>query len=370
MATEMMKSTFVDDKGTLGSAQKIGGVTPEAIQRAVADWLEDHPEATTTVQDGAISNAKLDAKLQAAVGITTAEGELFTDEDWVDGYLGTAHVNSSNTNGDKRVKRAARVYAGETVHVKLALPLAESYSYLYYAYVAGENDLTYVSERFAGVSNSKYNDSDENYRYYEQDIEVESDGWLIVSYRPRGLAYSISNFLGTVETNRLNELTDAVTVQGAAISALQLDAAADMSHRFPSDEQLPICSAHRAMARSGLPENTLPALRACKVDGWTWVETDARLTSDEVWVCLHDASINSVAKNADGTDISGTVNVADIRITDESHVLACQQSVDDTCRSTMLVEFMVRHQLIADVEMLQKDTRGTGVLCQHEVNLF
>ena len=36
----------------------------------------------------------------------------------------------------------------------------------------------------------------------------------------------------------------------------------------------------------------------------------------------------------------------------------------------MFIEFMMRHQLVTDVEMLQEDTRSTGVLCQHKVYLF
>ena len=35
------------------------GVDPEVIEQAVIDWLDDHPEATTTVQDGSITEAKL-----------------------------------------------------------------------------------------------------------------------------------------------------------------------------------------------------------------------------------------------------------------------------------------------------------------------
>lgn len=35
------------------------GVDPEIIEQAVTDWLDDHPEATTTVQDGSITEAKL-----------------------------------------------------------------------------------------------------------------------------------------------------------------------------------------------------------------------------------------------------------------------------------------------------------------------
>lgn len=36
-------------------------VDPAVIEQAVSDWLDDHPEATTTVEDGAITNAKLAA---------------------------------------------------------------------------------------------------------------------------------------------------------------------------------------------------------------------------------------------------------------------------------------------------------------------
>ena len=40
---------------------------PAEIEQAVSDWLDDHPEATTTVQDGSITKAKLDNDLQEAV---------------------------------------------------------------------------------------------------------------------------------------------------------------------------------------------------------------------------------------------------------------------------------------------------------------
>lgn len=42
-----------------------------AIETAVGNWLEDHPEATTTVQDGSITKAKLDANLQSTVDDVT-----------------------------------------------------------------------------------------------------------------------------------------------------------------------------------------------------------------------------------------------------------------------------------------------------------
>lgn len=40
---------------------------PDKIAAAVDDWLDDHPEATTTVEDGSITKAKLDSNLQGTV---------------------------------------------------------------------------------------------------------------------------------------------------------------------------------------------------------------------------------------------------------------------------------------------------------------
>ena len=44
-----------------------GSVDPAVIESAVSDWLDEHPEATTTVQDGSISTAKLDSHLKEVV---------------------------------------------------------------------------------------------------------------------------------------------------------------------------------------------------------------------------------------------------------------------------------------------------------------
>ena len=38
-------------------------VDPAIIEQAVSDWLDEHPEATTTVEDGSITEAKLSADL-------------------------------------------------------------------------------------------------------------------------------------------------------------------------------------------------------------------------------------------------------------------------------------------------------------------
>ena len=60
------------------------------------------------------------------------------------------------------------------------------------------------------------------------------------------------------------------------------------------------------------PENTLPAYKLSKKNGFDFVEADVRFTSDGVPVLLHDPSINRTARNADGSTISSTINIADI----------------------------------------------------------
>lgn len=56
------------DFGTaIGLIKGLGSPDPAVIESAVSDWLDDHPEATTTVQDGSITKAKLDSNLQGTV---------------------------------------------------------------------------------------------------------------------------------------------------------------------------------------------------------------------------------------------------------------------------------------------------------------
>lgn len=60
------------------------------------------------------------------------------------------------------------------------------------------------------------------------------------------------------------------------------------------------------------PENTMPAFIESVRQGFSMVETDVAFTSDGVAVLLHDNSINRTARNADGSAISGTVNINSI----------------------------------------------------------
>lgn len=52
-------------------------ISPEHITQAVNQWLEDHPEATTTVMDGSITRQKLDSELNSYLDSVDSEiGEL------------------------------------------------------------------------------------------------------------------------------------------------------------------------------------------------------------------------------------------------------------------------------------------------------
>lgn len=66
------------DFATLAAlARALGGsADPAVIESAVSDWLDQHPEATTTVEDGSISEAKLDNNLK---GVVADVGDLKTE---------------------------------------------------------------------------------------------------------------------------------------------------------------------------------------------------------------------------------------------------------------------------------------------------
>lgn len=68
---------------------------------------------------------------------------------------------------------------------------------------------------------------------------------------------------------------------------------------------------HRGYERL-YPENTLIAFKQSSILGFDAVETDIRYTSDGVAVLLHDETINRTARNADGSEISETINIRDI----------------------------------------------------------
>ena len=78
-----------------GSTWYAVGLAPQEITDAINDWLDDHPEATTTVQDGSITYAKLYSALQAEIDkIGELETAMETKAE-VDGYYESMTVGDA-----------------------------------------------------------------------------------------------------------------------------------------------------------------------------------------------------------------------------------------------------------------------------------
>ena len=69
--------TVTDGKVTEWEFGEAGGADPEAIEQAVSDWLDEHPEATTTVEDGSLTEVKLSDALKKATVKEYVTPEMF-----------------------------------------------------------------------------------------------------------------------------------------------------------------------------------------------------------------------------------------------------------------------------------------------------
>ena len=92
-----------------------------------------------------------------------------------------------------------------------------------------------------------------------------------------------------------------------------------MPPRPPVFDETPVLCGHRGSGRGvvgGLQENTLASMRAAFEAGCTWIETDARITADDVLVVRHDPVVEDgriiAEMTAEETDELGIVRVADV----------------------------------------------------------
>ena len=87
------------DAVTLGAAKQ-SIKDPAVISSAVSDWLDDHPEATTTVQDGSITKAKLNSDLQNTVDdVSALKNDLNAIDSATASSIGKALSPKTVTNG-------------------------------------------------------------------------------------------------------------------------------------------------------------------------------------------------------------------------------------------------------------------------------
>lgn len=111
----------------------------------------------------------------------------------------------------------------------------------------------------------------------------------------------------------LATLADTVVVKylyGDMFKALSVVVQDSIIYNQEFDDVVTV-SAHRGYNKN-VPENTLVAFEKAKDLGFAYIEFDVRFTSDNIPVILHDPSINRTARNADGTAVSGTINIDSI----------------------------------------------------------
>lgn len=129
------------------------------------------------------------------------------------------------------------------------------------------------------------------------------------------MAYPVGNT--TLKSNSLRfpyELKDGVAIAKLTVPSGTSVDISELIAKF-SNERPDVASGLLLKAHNGVyymcPENTVPGFEWAGKLGYKRLITQFHVTSDNVIVCIHDDSINSVARNPDGTEISETVNVAD-----------------------------------------------------------
>ena len=381
---------------------------------AVDDWLEDHPEATTTVQDGAITKAKLNASLQGTVDDVSKLNdasryhvETLSGSDIYQGYWYTSdppHMNFASTTrispreliilspGDKLTFATSVLQLGVWVKKESE----NSYTNVFpYGLTTGTETLQYDETATIVIQMKKSDGSNITPANYDAEIKVwrvksdanetdvnrinstsidietlESSDFVSGTYTlitdEKGsssarictkyirsakagdvLLYSSSVhqigvwvvYAGDVEatniipygffytTNKFTFPKDVLELlvqckyddnanispsnYNASISIVKSKAVTGtIGNRVARNECIKSVN-HRGY-QNDAPENTLAAFKLSAKHGFAWIETDVQFTSDDVPVILHDRSINRTARNANGTAISGTVNIDSI----------------------------------------------------------
>lgn len=99
---------------TYALAKKIGSPSEAQIESAVDNYLDAHPEATTTVQDGSITKAKLNAELSGEIDEISDINDVFVD-------FNIENLSESVINACKTNELPLEVYAPNTEASMLAL---------------------------------------------------------------------------------------------------------------------------------------------------------------------------------------------------------------------------------------------------------
>lgn len=151
---------MADTGKMIGLIKALASVDPSAIQSSVEGWLDDHPEATTTVQDGSITKAKLDSSLQQTVddvgdlksivdntteiiyGTNLADPSLMEEDTGISGYSVTDYIPVSKGDVVYSTRVSSGTYYG----------LNDSKMLQIYVYDANKTDLHHYGNFINGTA--------------------------------------------------------------------------------------------------------------------------------------------------------------------------------------------------------------------------
>lgn len=263
--------------------EQASGADPAVIEQAVQDWLEDHPEATTTVQDGSITLAKLASDVAAKINqvsqlsdeIIDVKSAITTDVKDVTGneiiYFSSGWINTSGGTVDIN-----NVKSGDVVYTVVSCVEGDKFTISgtgksaarLWAFVASDGTRLTV----AGASETRTNyvlTAPENSAYLVLNARTTSD--------------KIGCFRGVSFYNQYLE---------------------DQTNK---NDNIRVIN-HRGY-NSVAPENTMPAFKLSRENKFMYIETDVQFTAPDenypngVAVLIHDATIDRTS--------DGTGNVAD-----------------------------------------------------------
>lgn len=254
----------------------VAGMNPpesydDEIAQLVDDWLVAHPEATTTVQDNSLETTKLTR--------------------WAFSRLSPLRIITTN---------AIPYIAFTTSDQKMTIPRDSIIVGPQYYYVFAQETVV--------------------------DLSTVSSTAKVVGFNPQTKEIIVAPY-NNFTVGRITQVLCAIRSGG---THLHIDASfpytvdgmpygvepytlnmRDVKSFLPEN----IKSVDHRGYSSIAPENTIPAFLLSRKNGFSYVETDVQFTSDNIPVLLHDDTINRTARNADGTEISSTINIRDITYT-------------------------------------------------------
>lgn len=122
---------MADTGKTIGLIKALASVDPEVIQSSVEGWLDDHPEATTTVQDGSITKAKLDQNLQSTVDdVGDLKSSVDNVEDDMRDIIGSTNALDSSV-ANLNFASDATAFSSNNNYRSRYFPVQNGYTYTY-----------------------------------------------------------------------------------------------------------------------------------------------------------------------------------------------------------------------------------------------